>query len=107
MGAYVHDLALMPQDYLSVPEREDASVHTGGSGAQMSHASGVGVGRPGSVAFVSHQQVAYGRLLLTVYVWWKTDLLVTSDWFRPVTREGGGVWRAGLPVPVCGMADVS
>ena len=48
-GTYVHDLALMPQDYWTVPEQEDESVHTWGSGAQMSHASGMGVGRPGSV----------------------------------------------------------
>ena len=91
MGAYVHDLALMPQDYLTVPEREDASVHTGGSCVRMSHASDVGVGWPGSVPFISHQPGAYGRLLLTVSISWKTGLLVTSDWLRPVMRglEGG------------------
>ena len=32
---------LMPRECLTVPEQEDASVHTGGSGAQMSHASGM------------------------------------------------------------------
>ena len=85
-GAYVHDLALMPEEYLTVSELEDASVHTGGSGARMSHASGMGVGRPGSVQSVSHRPGAYGHLLLAVYVWWKTGLLVTSDWLCPVMR---------------------
>ena len=89
-GAYVHDLALMPQDYLTVPEREDVSFHTGGNGARMSHASDVGLGRPGSVSFVSHRPGAFGRLFLSVYVRWKTGLLVTSDWLCPVTRGGGG-----------------
>ena len=32
--------------------------------------------------------------------------VVSSDWLRPVMRGGGG-WRAGLPAPVRGMADVS
>ena len=31
-GAYVHDLALMHRECLTVPELEDASVYTGGSG---------------------------------------------------------------------------
>ena len=46
-----------------MPELEDASDSTGGSGAQMSHISGIGAGRPGSVPFVSHRPGAYGRLL--------------------------------------------
>ena len=33
---------------------------------------------------------AYGRLLLLVYVRWKSGLLIHSDWIRPVTR---GAWR--------------
>ena len=48
----------------------------------------LGIGRPGS--FVSHRPGAYGRLLLAVYVRWKTGLLVSSDWFRPVTWALGG-----------------
>ena len=72
-AAYVHDLALMPRECL---EWEDASVHTGESGARMSHASGMGAGRPGSVPFMSQRPGAYGRLLLAVYVRWKTGLLV-------------------------------
>ena len=103
-GAYVHDLALMPQEYLTVSELEDASVHTGGSGARMSHAYGMSAGPPGLVPFVSHRPGAYGCLLLAVYVRWKTGLLVISDWLQLVTR---GCWRAGLPVPVRCMADVS
>ena len=46
--------------------------------------------RPGLVLFVSDMPGAYGRLLLTVYVWWRTGLLVSSDGLRPVTGEAGG-----------------
>ena len=52
----------------------------------------LGVGRPGSIPG------AYGRLLLAVYVQWKTGMLISSDWLRPVTR---GAWRAVLPDRVC------
>ena len=83
-GAYDHDL-------------EDASVHTGGSGARMSHVSGMGAGQPGSMPFVPHRPGAYGRLLLAVYNRWKTGLLVTYDWLRPVTR---GSWTG--PSARCG-----
>ena len=64
----------------------------------------LGVGRPGSVPFVSDRPGAYGRLLLTVYMRWRTGLLVPSDWLRPVTRGG---WRTGFPERVRGSADVS
>ena len=77
-------------EYLPVSEVEDASVHTEESCARMSHAYCMGVGRPGSVPFVSNRPGTYGCLLLAVYVWWKTGLLVSSDWLRPVTRGGGG-----------------
>ena len=50
----------------------------------------LGVGRPGSIPFVSMRPGAYGRLLLMVYVRWKSGLLIHSDWLRPVTR---GAWR--------------
>ena len=70
----------------------------------MSQLSGVGVGRPGSVSFVSHRPGAYGRLLLAVYVRWKTGLLVESDWLRPVMR---GSWRVDPPVTERCVADVS
>ena len=39
----------------------------------------LGVGRPGSIPFVSEKPGAYGRLLLAVYVRWKTGLLISSD----------------------------
>ena len=100
----VHDLSLMTKECLPVLELEDVSVTTGGSGARISHVSGIGAGWPGSVPFVSHRPGAYGRLLLAVYVRWKTGMLVASDWLRPVTRGG---WRAGPPVTVRGVADVS
>ena len=53
----------------------------------------LGVGRPGSIPFVSMRPGAYGRLLLAVYVRWKSGLLIHSDWLRPVTR---GAWRGVL-----------
>ena len=82
--------AYVPREHLPVSEVEDASVHTGESGAWMCHASCMGVGRPGSVPFVSNRPGAYGRLLLAVYVRWKTGLLVSSDWLHPVMRGAGG-----------------
>ena len=112
--SYVHELALMPRRCLSVSKVGDASVlteecgariPTEESGARMSHSYCMDVGRPGSVTFVSHRPGAYGRLLLAVYVRWKTGLLVSSVWLQPVTRGGG--WRAGLPAPVRGSVDVS
>ena len=54
----------------------------------------LGVGRAGSIPFVSEKPGTYGRLLLAVYVRWRTGLLISSDWLRPVTR---GAWRAVLP----------
>ena len=54
----------------------------------------LGVGRPGSIPFVSKRPGAYGRLLLAVYVRWRSGLLIPSDWLRPVTR---GAWRGVLP----------
>ena len=70
----------------------DASDHTEESGARLNRAYCMGVGRLGSVPFVSHRPGAYGCLLLAVYMLWKTGLLVSSDWLRPVAR-GGGVFR--------------
>ena len=87
------------RECLTVPELGDASVHTVGSDARMSHASGVNRGRLGSLSFVSDRPGAYGHLLLAVYVRWKTGLLVSSDWLRPVTRGGGGAGgRTFLPL---------
>ena len=65
----------------------------------------LGVGRAGSIPFVSEKPGAYGRLLLAVYVRWRSGLLISSDWLRPVTR---GAWRAVLPdraeEPNCGYS---
>ena len=97
-ASYVHGLSLMPRNNLPVLEG-DASVHTEESGARLSRAYCMSVGRTGSVLFVYHRPGAYGRLLLAVYVRWKTGLLVSSDWLRPVAGGGGG-WRACLPAPV-------
>ena len=97
-ASYVHELTLMPRGCLPVPEVGDASVPTEESGARMPteesgarmrHTYYMDMGRPGSVPLVSHRPGAYGRLLLAVYVRWKTGLLVSSDWLRPVTWGGG------------------
>ena len=73
-------------------ELKDADSSTKGSGARMSHVSGMGAERTGLEPFVvSHRPGAYGRLLLAVYVRWKSGLLVKADWLRLVTQGG---WRA-------------
>ena len=70
----------------------------------------LGIGRAGSIPFVSEKPGAYGRLLLAVYVRWKSGWLISSDWLRPVTR---GAWRAVLservdePNPVHGPGESS
>ena len=78
-AAHVHDLVLMPRERLTASEVGVDSVHTGESGARMCHAHGMGVAQPGSVPFMSDRPGAYGRLLLAVYVQWRTGLLVSSD----------------------------
>ena len=68
----------------------------GGGGVMTRECSGVEpcseMGRPGSVPFVSDRPGAYGRLLLSVCVWWRTGVLVPSNWLSPVTWGG---WRTG------------
>ena len=93
-GAYVHCLipkiaqtGLTPLDNIDVSE-EIATGFTFNDDCGY-----LGVGRAGSIPFVSEKPGAYGRLLLAVYVWWMTGLLISSDWLRLVTR---GVWRAVL-----------
>ena len=76
-------------------EWEDLSHSPGGNGLRVSQLPGAGAGTTGSVPFVSHRPGTYGRLLLAVYVWWKTGLLVASDWLRPVTRGAGGGMAGG------------
>ena len=90
MGAYVHDLSLVTEEASPVEVREDLSSFPFGDYSRESQLAGVGAGHPGSVPFVSHRPGAYGRLLLAVYVRWKTGLLVASDWLHPVTRGAGG-----------------
>ena len=85
-GAYVRSLSLIPRESLPAAEMEDVSVSAGGSDCRGSHILQRNAGHPGSVPFVSHRPGAYGHLLLAVYVWWMTGLLVASDWLRPVTR---------------------
>ena len=53
----------------------------------------LGIGRAGSIPFVSERPGAYGRLLLAVYVRWRSGSLISSDWLRPVAR---GAWRVVL-----------
>ena len=88
-GAYVHDLSLVTEGVSPMEEMENLSAAPGWDGARMNLLPG-GAGHPGSVPFVSQRPGVYGRLLLAVYVRWKTGLLVASDWLRPVTRWGGG-----------------
>ena len=70
----------------------------------------LGISCAGSIPFVSEKPGAYGRLLLAVYVRWKSGCLISSDWLRPVTR---GAWRAVLservdePNPVHGSGESS
>ena len=82
-GAYVHDLSLASCGHNSSIVMEE--VPTAGARDEDSGICGVdfsqdcwstdsGTGRPGSVPFVSHRPVSYGRLLLVVYVRWKTGL---------------------------------
>ena len=94
-GAYVH--CLIPRTGLSdstLRDNADFSVDIETGFTFNDDCGYLGVGRAGSFPFVSEKPDAYGRLLLAVYVRWKTGLLISSDWLRPVTR---GAWRAVLP----------
>ena len=94
-GAYVH--CLIPRTDLAVltpRDNDDVSVDITTGFAFNDVCGYLGVGRAGSIPFVSEKPGAYGRLLLAVYVRWRTGLLISSDWLRPVTR---GAWRAVLP----------
>ena len=105
-GAYVHCLipkitqtGFTPMDNIDVSE-EIATGFTFNDDCGY-----LGVGRAGSIPFVSEKPGEYGRLLLAVYVRWKSGLLISSDWLKPVTR---GAWRAVLsdrveePNPIVG-----
>ena len=95
IGAYVHCLLPSPGNLDSTPPNDnDVSVEVENGFIFDDDSGYLGVGRPGSIPFVSEKPGAYGRLLLAVYVRWKTGLLISSDSLRPVTR---GAWRAVLP----------
>ena len=91
-GPYVHCLLPMPgtSDSTSLNDAE-VSVEVEHGFTFNNDCGYLGIGRPGSVPFVSEKPGAYGRLLLAIYVRWNTGLLISSDWLRPVTR---GTWRA-------------
>ena len=94
-GAYVH--CLIPRTNLAdLTLRDNADVSMDiATGFTFNDDCGyLGVGRAGSIPFVSEKPGAYGRLLLAVYVRWRSGLLRSSDWLRLVTR---GAWRAVLP----------
>ena len=94
-GPYIHNLLPMPETSDSTSPNDDEISGEVENGFMFNNDCGyLGVGRPGSIPFVSKQPGAYDRLLLAVYVRWKTGLLISSDWLRPVTR---GAWRAVLP----------
>ena len=91
MLVHVHELALMPRELVMPP-----SDGGGGATARSTRINErwcvepcLETGRPGSVPFVSDRPGAYGRLLLVVYVRWRTGVLVPSDWLRTVTRAAG------------------
>ena len=90
-GAYVHCLipkitqtGLTPMDNIDVSE-EIATGFTFNDDCGY-----LGVGRAGSIPFVSEKPGAYGWLLLAVYVRWKTGLLISSDWLRLGSGARGG-----------------
>ena len=92
--AFVHCLIppLLPSGPIPDPGSIDSTMESAGF-TFRDDCGYLGVGRPGSIPFVSGRPGAYGRLLLAVYVRWMSGLLISSDWLRPVTR---GAWR-GVP----------
>ena len=93
-GAFVHCLIpKIAQTSLTPRDNIDDSEEMAAGFTFRDDCGYLGVGRVGSIPFVSEGPGAYGRLLLAVYVRWKTGLLISSDWLRPVTR---GAWRAVL-----------
>ena len=103
-AAYVHDLTINGRGFVHSPDTGVASTCYTRSNGHLCIEPSWERGRPGLVPFVSDRPGAYGRLLLTVYVRWRTGLLVSSDWLQPVTLGG---WRAGFPDRRRGSADVS
>ena len=73
---YVHDLTINGRGPVHSPDAGVASSWTNG---HLCIEPSWERGRPGLVPFVSDMPGAYGRLLLTGYVRWRTGLLVSSD----------------------------
>ena len=93
-GAFVHCLIpLLDHTSLRPGDITDDSEKMSAGFTFRDDCGYLGIGRAGSIPFVSERPGAYGRLLLVVYVRWKSGLLISSDWLRPVTR---GAWRAVL-----------
>ena len=93
-GAFIHCL-IPPLDHTGLipgDNSENSDIMSAGFAFQ-DDCGYLGVDRAGSIPFVSERSGAYGRLLLAVYVRWKSGLLISSDWLRPVTR---GAWRGVL-----------
>ena len=88
MAAYVHDLTVNGRGRVHSPEAGVASSCYTRTNGHLCIEPSWERGRPGLVPFVSDRPGANGRLLLTVYVRWRTGMLVSSDWLRPVTRCG-------------------
>ena len=78
-AAYVHDLTVNGWGPVHSPDVGVASTcHTRTNGHLCIEPSWER-GRPGLVPFVSDRSGACGRLLLTIYVRWRTGLLVSSE----------------------------
>ena len=94
-GAFVHCLVPpLDQTSSSPGDTTDDSEKMSAGFTFRDDCGYLGISRAGSIPFASERPGAYGRLLLAVYVRWKSGLLISSDWLRPVTR---GAWRAVLP----------
>ena len=87
MSAYVHDLTVNKLGYVHSPDARVVSSSYTGSEGHLCIEPSWDKGLPGLVPFVYCRPGAYGRLLLAVYVRWRTCLLVSSDWLRPVMRK--------------------
>ena len=85
-----YGLLPMPWEDESTTKEDDRTiVETENNEAVNNDCGYLGLGRPGSVPFVSHRPGAYGHLLPAVYAV-EDGIVVSSDWFRPVTRALGG-----------------
>ena len=86
-GAYVHGLLPLPGTSDSTsPNDDEVSVEVENGFTFNNDCGYLGVGRPGSIPFVSEKPGAYGRLLLAVYVRWRTGLSISSVTVR--SRSG-------------------